>query len=929
MTDRSDNDGPQRADSCQLMADSYQAGTLYGLGIGPGDPDLITVKARDILARVPVVAYPAPEGGESLVRAIAAPHVPTGLVEIVIETPMAVDRFPAREVYDRYAAILARHLDERRDVAVLCEGDPFFYGSFMYLYERLADRYPAVVVPGVSSLTAVAAAAGVPLASRNEVLAVLPAPLPEAELEARLARNEAAAIIKVGRHLPKLRAVLRRLGLEADARYVERATMATQRVLPLTDIGDSPAPYFSTILVRRPHAAHAASASGLPQGAALIALSVGGEALARRLQPTLPGSRVHSLAGRTEAPDEPFGDTMTHLRALFAAGTPIVGVCAAGILIRATAPLLADKRAEPPMVAVAEDGSAAVPLLGGHHGANRLARAIAAAVGGVAAVTTAGDVRFGFGLDDPPPGWRVANPQAAKAVSAAMLAGRPVALRVEAGDTGWLARSGARFSADGEAAVLVTDRAVRPALTPPLSQWEREDSEADGGPLSQGERDGVGGSDQPVVRGSGKPFGLPLPTLVLHPPVLALGVGCERGADPEELLALVRDTLAEHGLAEGAIACVASLDLKADEDAVHAVADALGVPARFFPASRLEAEAARLANPSDVVFREVGCHGVAEGAALAAAGTEGTLVVEKTRSRRATCAVARTPGEIDATAVGRARGRLVVVGIGPGAAVWRTGEATRALSEATDVVGYRLYLDLIADLTAGKRLHTAPLAEEEQRVRMALDLAAEGRRVALVSSGDAGIYALAALVFELLDREDRPAWNRLAVSVAPGISALQAAAARAGAVIGHDFCAVSLSDLLTPWPDIERRLRAAADGDFVVALYNPVSQRRRTQLEAARDLLLQRRPADTPVVLARNLGRDGESLRFVELKDLTPDLVDMLTVILVGSSRTRLIERGGARGGRRFVYTPRGYAAKQQPAKQQPAAPGEGEQAAE
>ena len=179
--------------------------------------------------------------------------------------------------------------------------------------------------------------------------------------------------------------------------------------------------------------------------------------------------------------------------------------------------------------------------------------------------------------------------------------------------------------------------------------------------------------------------------------------------------------------------------------------------------------------------------------------------------------------------------------------------------------------------------------------------------MALVSSGDPGIYALAALVFELLDRENRADWNRLAIEVVPGLSALQGAAARAGAVIGHDFCAISLSDLLTPWPEIERRLRAAAEADFVVALYNPVSRRRRSQLPAAREILLAHRPPDTPVVLARNLGRDGESVRLVELQVLTPDDADMLTVVLVGSSRTRLVSRGT----HRFVYTPRGYAAKQ------------------
>lgn len=843
------------------------SGTLYGLGIGPGDPDLITVKAKDILARVAVIAYPAPEGGDSLVRAIAAPHVAPGRIEIAIATPMAIDRYPAREVYDRYAAILAGHLAAGRDVAVLCEGDPFFYGSFMYLFERLAQAHPTVVVPGVSSLAAVAAAAGVPLVSRNEVLSVLPAPLPEAELEARLARVEAAAIMKVGRHLSKVRGVLRRLGLAEGAVYVERASMANQRIVPLADLGeDAEAPYFSMILVRRPAHGVALPARGgkLPEGVALIALSRSGLTLARRLQPLLPGSTVHGLAGRADGADRSFAETIAHLRDLFTAGTPIVGVCAAGILVRAIAPLLADKHAEPPVVAVAEDGGVVVPLLGGHHGANQIARTIAAATEGVAAITTAGDVRLGFGLDDPPPGWTVANPDAAKAVTAALLAGEPVALHVEAGDASWLQAAGGRFVGEAEVRVLVTDRAA-----------------------------GSCGAER---------------TLVLHPPVLALGVGCERGCDPDELIQLARSTLATKGLSEAAVACVVSLDVKADEAAVHALADTLGVPARFFSAHELEAEAPRLANPSDVVFREVGCHGVAEGAALAAAGAGCLLVAEKTRSRRATCAVARAIGNIVGEAVGRARGRLSVVGIGPGSADWRTAELTRVLDFATDVVGYGLYLDLIADLIKAKRRHSTPLSEEEGRVRLALDLAAEGRRVALVSSGDAGIYALAALVFELLDREDRPAWNRLAIDVVPGITALQAAAARAGAIIGHDFCAISLSDLLTPWTHIERRLRAAAEGDFVVALYNPVSQRRRTQLAAARDILLASRPPQTPVVLARNLGRPGETVRTVQLKALAPDDVDMLTLVVVGSSNTRLSDRGT----HRFVYTPRGYAAKRQ-----------------
>ena len=224
-------------------------GTAYGLGVGPGDPELITLKALRILQTVPVIAYPAPDDGDSLVRAIADRHIPAGRVEIVIRTPMVPGSFPAHDVYDRYAAEIGRHLTAGRDVAVLCEGDPFFYGSFMYLFERLAQHFPTEVVPGVSSLTAGAAAAGLPLASRNGTLTVVPAPLDEAILAERLAAAESAVVIKVGRHLDKVRRVLRRLNREAAAVYVERATMAGGRVLPLAAIAAGPAPYFSLILV--------------------------------------------------------------------------------------------------------------------------------------------------------------------------------------------------------------------------------------------------------------------------------------------------------------------------------------------------------------------------------------------------------------------------------------------------------------------------------------------------------------------------------------------------------------------------------------------------------------------------------------------------------------------------------------------------------
>ena len=404
---------------------------------------------------------------------------------------------------------------------------------------------------------------------------------------------------------------------------------------------------------------------------AIVLLGRSGLEAARRCQAALPGGTLHGP--RADRMDDalPYDDLATLLQDLYASARPIVGICAAGILIRVLAPLLGDKRTGPPVVALADDGSFAVPLLGGHQGANDLARAIAGAQGGQAAITTAGDLRFGLALDRPPAGWTVRNPAAAKAVTSALLAGEEVALRLEAGPADWLTAGGARFGASGACALLVTDR-----------------DEA----------------------GSAR-------CLVLHPQVLALGIGCERGVGAEEVVGLVEATLARHSLARQAIACVVSIELKADEPAIHALADHLGVPARFFPAADLEAERPRLANPSALVFRATGCHGVAEGAALAAVGPAGGLLVEKTRSARATLAIGRAPAPLDPARIGRPRGRLALVGLGPGPAAWRTAEAEALLADAEDWVGYRGYLELLGPRPGGEPVRHRLCARRGGRAR--------------------------------------------------------------------------------------------------------------------------------------------------------------------------------------------------------------------
>jgi precorrin-2/cobalt-factor-2 C20-methyltransferase len=224
---------------------------IWGLGIGPGDPDLITLKAHKILQLVDVIAYPELVDGESLVRAIAAPHISGVQEEIVISTPMVVERYPAQNVYDKAALTIGAAVEAGKSVAILCEGDPFFYGSFMYLFARLSEKYPVQVVPGVMSLSACSAELGLPLAARNDVVSVIPGPLDEKVLETQLLATNVAAIIKVGRHLGKIKRVLQKIGATENAHYIERATMKNQRIQPLSHVDDDSAPYFSMIIVRR------------------------------------------------------------------------------------------------------------------------------------------------------------------------------------------------------------------------------------------------------------------------------------------------------------------------------------------------------------------------------------------------------------------------------------------------------------------------------------------------------------------------------------------------------------------------------------------------------------------------------------------------------------------------------------------------------
>ncbi|MFV2107611.1 precorrin-2 C(20)-methyltransferase [Micromonospora sp. LOL_015] len=497
-------------------------GQLYGVGLGPGDPELVTVKAARLIAAADVVVHHSARHGRSVARSIAEPYLRAGQIEEALVYPVTTERSThpggyraaMDEFYADCARRLAAHLDAGRTVVVLAEGDPLFYGSYMHLHKRLADRYPTEVVPGVTSMSGAAAALGRPLVEADEVLTVLPGTLSGAELTRRLAETDAAAVLKLGRTFPAVRDALTAAGRLDDAWYVERASTGGERVEPLADVDPATVPYFSLAL-------------------------------------------------------------------------------------------LASRR------------------------------------GGTVAASAA--------------------------------------------DT---ARSG--------------------------------------------------------------------------------------------------------------------------------------------------------------------------------------------------------------------RGEVVVVGLGPAGRDWITPQAQTALAAADDLVGYGPYLDRVP-ANPRQRRHPSDNQVEAQRAAHALRLAADGARVAVVSSGDPGVFAMAAAVLEVAAE---PRWKDVAVRVLPGVTAAQAVASRVGAPLGHDYCVLSLSDRLKPWPVIERRLLAAARADLVIAIYNPASRSRTWQLARARDLLLEHRSAQTPVVVGRDIGGPGERVDVVALADLDPATVDMRTLLIIGSSATQVNHN---RDAAPVVFTPRHY----------------------
>lgn len=539
---------------------------------------------------------------------------------------------------------------------------------------------------------------------------------------------------------------------------------------------------------------------------AIVVLGQGSLATARSIQQVYPGAQIHGLAGRVEGAEQTYSEFGATLRQLYQQGTPIIALCAAGIVIRTLAALLLEKGEEPAVLAVAEDGSAVVPLLGGLGGVNGMAREIAAALGVAAAITTSGELRFGTCLLNPPQGYQLADLELGKRFVSDLLAGEQV--RIE-GAAPWL-----------EQANLPQDQQAR------LSIY-------------------VGSAERVPAANE----------LLIYPK--NTWVACRPGA---ELAARVRQALQQDGIAVQSLACLLADDADMASGELHEAALALGVPLRF----------TTLAAGPDIVI-----HGAA--------------------------------APLDLAQLGRPRGRLAVIGLGPGAAELMVPAVKAELARCTDVLGYETYVRMAGPFRADQVQHCTDNREEMQRARHAFELAAQGRSVVVVSSGDPGVFAMAAAVLEALHESSDPAWQRVELEILPGVSASLATAAQAGAPLGHDFCVMSLSDNLKPWSIIEKRLDLACQADLALAFYNPISRSRPWQLGRALEIVAQHRNAATPVVLGRDIGRPGQTLRTLTLGQLTPDQVDMRTMVLIGSSTTCAFPR---LGGGEWVYTPRWYGEK-------------------
>ncbi|MCH9852328.1 MAG: precorrin-3B C(17)-methyltransferase [Alphaproteobacteria bacterium] len=550
---------------------------------------------------------------------------------------------------------------------------------------------------------------------------------------------------------------------------------------------------------------------------------------------------------------------------------PIIGFCNPAILIRQLAHLLQDKWHDSPILAIigTPPDATIITLLGGHHGGYRIAKRLK----NLWQLHLPHHQTNYPAIDDLPENWLV-NPTSKTALKQCyQKLQKGEALKIFADETCYLTAYLQIIGADANADY---------SQIKPITDAEHADI---------------------II----SPF-IPDSANKLHiiPPVLFAGLGFIRHADKQTSLDLLHQACAESNILPQSLVTLGTIDVKQNESALHHIADSLGKELRFFGSDALQH--INVPNPSDIVKQEVGTASVCEASALLLAGDDATLCCEKIKNTHATCAIAikkvtletlldknlLDSGQLN----GKKGGFLYIIGLGPGDKNYRLPRADSALAKADTIIGYQLYLDMVKAQFPHANFIALPLGQEIERAQTALDYAMRGHQTALLASGDAGIYALATLVMEQAKKQ--PLNQLPMMEVIPGITAMQMLSAKVGAPMGHDFCAISLSDLLTPRATIIERITAAAQGDFVVSFYNPQSEKRRDLLPKAIDILRASRPANTPIMVGRNLGRADESITISDLANFDTKSVDMFCVVMVGSSTTSFL-------GDKHVFTPRGY----------------------
>jgi cobalt-precorrin 5A hydrolase / precorrin-3B C17-methyltransferase len=557
----------------------------------------------------------------------------------------------------------------------------------------------------------------------------------------------------------------------------------------------------------------------------------------------------------------------------------LVFIMASGIVVRTIAQLLKDKRTDPAVVVLDEAGKHAISLVGGHlGGANDLAKGIAAFLCGEAVITTASDVNGLPSID---------------------LWAREHDLVIE--DWGMLPLIGTRFVNNGALRVYLDQepgaRGQGPEIKLPDEFLRVAEPRFADVIVShrQNAYDGPSacaatGNDCSIetcrVKGQ----------LYLRPRSLVIGIGCNSGTSQSEIESAVQKTLEEHNLSFLSIGSVATIDIKGGEPGLRAFVEKHQFALHTFTAGELNNVEG--IERSDVVFKATGAHGVAEPAALAEAGTD-RLLVQKQKKGNVTVAVAEKRSGAMGRESGETKGKISVVGTGPGSLDHITPAAREAIRRSDVIVGYGTYLDLIRELLRDKEVVSTGMTQEVDRCRKAVELAAGGRTVSVISGGDPGVYAMAGLVFELLRSEEGKGGTLPVVEVIPGISALNAGAARLGAPLMHDFACISLSDRLTPWDMIEKRLDAAAAADFVIVLYNPRSKGRAGHINRAREIILKHRLPTTIVGIVKGAMREHERVIVTDLEHMQDSDIDMQTTVIIGNSKTFVWN------GR--MITPRGY----------------------